>query len=184
MVMCMQNKSNETDTVCRDESQHGRYIAKVCQVLYLFVSLLSVNVRGKGVEMFGSSLPGYSRWLPIDVRRELVPALGWLYLQVRPAASALVDLADLRMGQPDLSSCIFYPLCRWDNIKKKIIFFFKIFFQNFLSVKFFFTSEKFQFFFTFLAATSSFIRGSFRPCVCVSVTFCGTFYAKDGRSLK
>ena len=75
MVMRMQNKSNETDTVCRDESQHGRYIAKVCQVLYLFVSLLSVKVRGKGVEMFESSLPGYSRWLPIDLRRELVTAL-------------------------------------------------------------------------------------------------------------
>ena len=75
MVMRMQNKSNETDTVCRDESQHGRYIAKVCHVLYLFVSLLSVNVRGKGVEMFESSLPGYSRWLPIDLRRELVTAL-------------------------------------------------------------------------------------------------------------
>ena len=80
MVMRMQNKSNETDTVCRDESQHGRYIAKVCQVLYLFVSLLSVKVRGKGVEMFESSLPGYSRCLLIDLRRELVTALNFLSL--------------------------------------------------------------------------------------------------------
>ena len=143
----MQNKSNETDTVCRDESQHGRYIAKVCHVLYLFVSLLSVNVRGKGVEMFESSLPGYSRWLPIDLRRELVTALRWLYLQVRPAASALVDLVDLRMGQPDLSSCIFYPLCRWDNIKKKSIFFFKIFFQNFKSRIFFYKRKNLKIFF-------------------------------------
>ena len=102
------------------------------------------NVRGKRVEMFESSLPGYSRWLPIDLRRELVTALRWLYLQVRPAASALVDLVDLRMGQPDLSSCIFYPLCRWDNIKKK-----QFFFSKFSKSNFFLPQKKYQFFFHF-----------------------------------